>query len=357
MNVTRLIKIGFLVLSLLSILITIALYYFNLDYPLTGFLLSSVLFGGIAIQLQSTLKEYSFTYWVISAVVIGLICYPYIIEIGSFSTKLLIVPLLQVIMFGMGCTISLQDFLGVIRNPKGVGIGLVCQFTIMPLLGFCIAKGLNLPSDIAAGLILVGSCPSGLASNVMSYIAKANVSLSITLTAVATLISPFITPYLMQFYAGEMINVDPVSMMWSISKMVLFPVFGGLLYNTIAKGYWRKIIKLMPTVSMIGIAIIILIITALNKESFFKMGLLVLFGALIHNLSGYFFGYYIAKLFKFEEKSCRTIAMEVGLQNAGLASGIAVGIKNITIGMAAAVFGPLMNVTASALANFWRSKT
>jgi len=139
--------------------------------------------------------------------------------------------LLQIIMFGMGTAMSFKDFYGVIKMPKGVFIGLTCQFTIMPLLGFSLASLFNFPPEIAAGIILIGSSPSGLASNVMAYLARANVALSVTLTAFATLLAPLMTPFLMKYLAGSFVPIDFVRMMTSILKIVIIPVFIGLVFN------------------------------------------------------------------------------------------------------------------------------
>lgn len=177
------------------------------------------------------LSTLSFTCWILSGVSVALFYPNYFQQIGDFQLSSLIVPLLQLIMFGMGTTMSLKDFKGVVEMPRGVIVGVVCQFTIMPLIGTALAFSFNFPPEIAAGLILVGSSPSGLASNVMAFIAKANVALSITLTAVATLLAPLFTPLLMKYLAGQFIPIDFWGMMASIIKMVLIPIIAGLLFN------------------------------------------------------------------------------------------------------------------------------
>lgn len=260
-------------------------------------------------------------------------------------------------MFGMGTAMSFNDFVGVLKMPKAVGIGLICQFSIMPVVGFVIANAFQFPPEIAAGIILIGASPSGLASNVMSFIAKANLALSITLTACATMLAPIFTPVLMEFLAGAFIPIEFWEMMWSIIKIVILPVIGGLLFNHFFHGKFEWLDQAMPTLSMGGIAFIITIITAAGHESLMTIGLALLAAAIIHNLTGYFLGYWACRLFRMPEEDCRTIALEVGMQNAGLASGIALEMGKIaTIGLAPALFGPWMNISGSSLATWWREK-
>lgn len=260
-------------------------------------------------------------------------------------------------MFGMGSSMSVNDFAAVVKSPKGVVIGVLSQFIIMPLLGFTLASVTNFSPEIAAGIILIGCSPSGLASNVMSYLAKANLALSITITSITTLIAPFVTPLLMKLFAGALIEIDVMKMMWDISKMIIIPIGAGLIFNKLLSGKSKWLDKAMPYVSMFSIAFIITIITAAGRESLLKIGALLIVVAFIHNTFGYFLGYWSARLFKMPEKDCRTVAIEVGMQNAGLASGIAKELGKIaTIGLAAAVFGPLMNITGSALASWWHGR-
>ncbi|MCB0669590.1 MAG: bile acid:sodium symporter family protein [Saprospiraceae bacterium] len=278
-------------------------------------------------------------------------------QIGNFKMSKLIVPLLQIIMFGMGTAMSLKDFIGVIKMPKSVGIGILCQFTIMPMVGFTIAKLFAFPAEIAAGVILIGSSPSGLASNVMSYLAKANVALSVTLTAVATLIAPIMTPLLMKWLAAQYVPIEFWSMMWSIIKIVIIPIIGGLVFNHFFHGKFKWLDDAMPIVSMASIAIIITIITAAGRDSLLTIGFALIIAAILHNGFGYLLGYGAAKMFRLPERDCRTVALEVGMQNGGLASGIALEMGKVaTVGLAPAVFGPWMNISGGSLATWWREK-
>jgi BASS family bile acid:Na+ symporter len=303
------------------------------------------------------LKGFSFTLLIFAAVSISMFYPQTFVQWGDFQLKKLIVPLLQIIMFGMGTAMSFNDFYGVIKMPKGVLIGLICQFTIMPFLGFSLALLFNFPAEIAAGVVLIGSSPSGLASNVMAYLAKANVALSVTLTAVATVVAPFMTPLLMKYFAGAFVPIDFVSMMLSILKMVILPVVLGLVFNHFFHGKAKWLDKAMPVISMTAIALIIMIITAAGRDSLLSIGILLILAAIIHNLLGYLLGYWGCRLLKMKEQDCRTIALEVGMQNGGLASGIALEMGKVsTIGLAPAVFGPWMNISGSSLATWWRDK-
>ena len=260
-------------------------------------------------------------------------------------------------MFGMGTAMSFQDFVGVIKMPKAVGIGIVCQFTIMPIVGFSLATLFAFPPEIAAGIVLVGASPSGLASNVMSYIAKANLALSVTLTACATLLAPILTPFIMQKLAGQFVPIDFWAMVWSITKIVLLPIIGGLLFNHFLHGKFKWLDRIMPLISMAGIAFIITIITAAGRDDLLTIGLALVAAAVIHNLLGYLLGYWACKLFKMPPQDCRTIALEVGMQNGGLASGIALEMGKVaTVGLAPAIFGPWMNISGSSLATWWRDQ-
>ncbi|MDZ7877187.1 MAG: bile acid:sodium symporter family protein [Saprospiraceae bacterium] len=300
------------------------------------------------------MKNYFFTIAIVLAATIALIAPQYFIEINGFKLKTLIVPLLQIIMFGMGTTMTLADFRSVAQTPKAVFVGLVCQFIIMPFVGFGLATLFKFPPEIAAGILLIGCSPSGLASNVMAYIAKANVALSITITSCATLLAPILTPTLMKLLAGQFIDISFESMMLDILKMVIAPILVGLLVNYAFKKYTEVLNRILPIVSMAGIAIIIVIITAAGRDALLSIGGLLIVVVLIHNLSGYLLGYWGGRLLGMPEQDCRTIAIEVGLQNAGLASGLALSMGKVaTVGLASALFGPIMNTTGSLLATWW----
>ena len=311
----------------------------------------------IVIRKHRILGGFSYTVLIFAAVAASMYYPEYFSTIGDFDLKKLIVPLLMIIMFGMGTAMSLKDFRGVIKMPKGVLVGIICQFTIMPFVGFGLAHMFNFPPEIAAGIILVGSSPSGLASNVMAYISNANLALSLTLTAVATLLAPIFTPFLMKLLANELVPINFLEMLWSIVKIVILPIIAGLLFNKFAHGKFAWLDRAMPVVSMAGIAIIITIITAAGRDSLLTIGLVLVLAVVIHNAAGYFFGYWGSRLIGLDQRSARTVAFEVGMQNAGLASGIALEMGRVaTMGLAPAVFGPMMNISGSSLATWWRGR-
>ena len=316
-------------------------------------------FASLAIAFRGNQFLRGLSYTVIILAVVSLAMYhpQYFKTIGSFTLSSLIVPLLQVIMFGMGTELSVKDFSRVLRAPKGIIVGIVCHYTIMPLIGFAIANLFNFPPEIAAGIILVGCCPSGLASNVMSYLAKANLALSVSVTTVSTLLAPFLTPLLMRLLGGSFVEIHFWAMVWDITKIVIIPIAGGLAFHYLIRGKFNWLDKAMPVVSMAGIALILVIITAAGRDSLLKVGALLIVATFIHNISGFFLGYWSARLLKFDERDCRTIALEVGMQNAGLAAGLAKAMgKLATVGLAPAIFGPMMNVTGSSISSWWHNR-
>lgn len=312
----------------------------------------------LAAGLSGTaLKSYRYTVCIIAAVTAAM-CFPErFLHIGDFNLRNphLIMLVVQLVMFGMGTQMSVKDFLGVAQMPKAVIIGMACQFTIMPLVGFALAKALDFPPEIGAGIILIGSCSSGLASNVMVYIAGANLALSVTLTAVAQLLAPLLTPMWMKLLAGEMVKVQFWGMMKEIILMVLLPIIVALIYNALRKDRLRRLHRLMPALSMAGIIYFTLVTTAAGRDHLLQIGALLFIAAILHNGLGYVLGYWATRLCGLDRDSCRTIAIEVGLQNGGMASGLA-GVmgKLATVGLAAAIFSPWMNISGSLLANYWR---
>lgn len=319
---------------------------------LAGFFISLA----IAFRSNRFLKGLSFTVMILAVVSLAMYHPRYFQSIGDFKLSALIIPLLQVIMFGMGTELSIKDFANVIKMPRGIIIGVVGHYIIMPLVGFAVANLFNFPNEIAAGIILVGCCPSGLASNVMSYLARANLALSVSVTTISTLLAPFLTPLLMRLLGGSFVEIDFWGMVWDITKIVILPIGAGLVFHYLVRGKFGWLDKAMPLLSMAGIVFIITIITAAGRDNLLKVGALLIVATFIHNLSGYFLGYWSGRLLKFHERDCRTIALEVGMQNAGLASGLALAMgKLATAGLAPAIFGPVMNITGSSLASWWHN--
>ncbi len=311
----------------------------------------------VAFRSGKLVRGFSYTVLILAAVTLAMYYPQYFTTVGNVKLSVLIIPLLQIIMFGMGTELSLRDFANVVRMPKGIIVGVICHYTIMPFVGLMVARLFHFPDEIAAGIILVGCCPSGLASNVMSYLARANLALSVSVTTISTLLAPLLTPLMMKLLAASYVEVNFWAMVWDITKIVIIPVVAGLLFNQFLHGKFKWLDKAMPYFSMAGIALVLVVITAAGRDSLLKVGFLLLAATIIHNLAGYFLGYWSSRLLKFPERDCRTIALEVGMQNAGLASGLALAMgKMATAGLAPVIFGTVMNVTGSSLASWWHHR-
>ena len=284
-----------------------------------------------------------------------------------FGVRLLdlVVPAIQVIMFGMGTTLSLNDFLRVAKCPWAVATGVFLQFLVMPIVGFTLAKSFGFTGELAAGCVLVGSVAGGTASNVIAYLAKANVALSVTMTCCSTLLSPFVTPLLMKTLAGQFIEIDAVKMMIEILKVVLVPVAAGGLVHWALKRQFdaHKVVcdRVLSVVSMSGICYTLLALTAPSRDTLADAGVLIIVAAILHNGVGYVSGYWLTRLLgkvlPLSERDARTVAIEVGLQNGGMAGALAIGtLKSAVAALPANVFSIWMNFSGSILANHWSKK-
>jgi BASS family bile acid:Na+ symporter len=391
-----------------------------------------VMFASLALYFMSHpfLKSFTFTAWVFAFVAASMV-YPiafYPVAFGSWfgvDLKILIVPLIQIIMFGMGTTLSVSDFGRVFKMPWPVLVGFVLQFSVMPLTGLALAKIFGFEAEIAAGVVLIGSCPGGVASNLMTYLAKGNVALSVTMTSCSTLVSPLMTPFLMKVLAGQFVPVNFFEWMFNIINIIIVPVVAGLIANRIlysqskifnrgrnlafiASGgillgvgmmlfgpatiltfrggalqkdgfvvaimligvvalaklvirVWLRgpenwMDKALPIVSMAGICYIIAIITARSADKLMT-GFYLIAAGILHNFIGYILGYWFARGARLDEISCRTVAFEVGMQNGGMASALAMNVLNsANAALAPAIFGPWMNISGSVLATWWHRK-
>jgi BASS family bile acid:Na+ symporter len=303
------------------------------------------------------IRKYCYTVMIVAAVAISLTYPHYFVVIGGFQLKRLIVPLLQIITFGVGCTMSWRDLSGVLKMPKAVFVGTLCHYLIMPLVGFGIAKLFRFPPEVAAGIVLVGCSPSGLASNVIAFLAKANLALSVTITATSTLLAPIMTPLLMKLLAGQFVHIDAGAMFVDILKIVILPIVGGVLFNHSFRSKAALVMKIMPLVSMGGVALITVVITAAGRDELLHVGIALVAAMFLHMTAGFTLGYFGARLCGLTEKDCRTVSIEVGMQNGGLASGIAAQMGKIaTVGLAPAINGPVMNTTFSLLGMWWGNK-
>ena len=383
-----------------------------------------VLTLGLAVGLRfvPSLRTYQFTAWVIAVVTAALIYPANFLHVDGFDmrNKWVMLVAIQMVMFGMGTQMSLHDFAGVAKNPRGVFVGILCHFSVMPLVGFALTKIFKFPPEIGAGVILIGSCSSGLASNVMAYIARSNLALSVTVTAVTTMLAPFLTPLWMKLLAGTMVEVSFVKMMIEIVKIVIVPIGAALLHDylkgasgrgrtivgavtafavawlgflalggwdwlsvhvsngvlpmvglggfllsaaVIGTGYHRLTRRLawldrfMPTLAIGGILYVTAMTTASGRDNLFKVGEWLIIASGLHNMAGFFFGYFLSRGVGLDKNSARSVAFEVGLQNGGMASGLASAMgKLATVGLAPAIFIVWMNVSGSILANYWRKR-
>jgi BASS family bile acid:Na+ symporter len=317
----------------------------------------ALLFAALAIGSRrvKTLHGLGFTFAVLAVGCAAVAHPPLFIVWSGFELKQAISPLVQVILLGMGMTLTLDDFRRVFTMPRGVVLCCVLHYTIMPLGGFFFAHLFGLQGAVATGLILIGSVPSGTSSNVISLLARVNVPLSVTVTAVSTLISPFITPIAMKWLAGTEVTVEAVPMMISILKMIIAPLLIGLVVQRYLHTVAKSLARVLPFIAMLAICTIIGVTIALSREQLFKVGLTLFAAAACHNATGYLLGYWGGRLAGLNKIDARTTALEVGLQNGGMATGLAFGVLNSPLAaLASAVFGPWSVVTSSMLASWWR---
>lgn len=386
------------------------------------------MFGSLALYCMghSFLKSFAFTVWVFAFVAASMVYPSAFMTWFGLNLGILIVPLIQIIMFGMGTTLSVADFGRVFKMPWPVFVGFVLQFSVMPITGLVLAKTFGFEPEIAAGVVLIGSCPGGVASNLMTYLAGGNVALSVTMTSCSTLASPLMTPFLMEKLAGQFIAINFLGMMFDIINMIIVPIVAGLITNRILysrhkafgrggllalvgtvavllaagigflapsavftygdaslskdgfvvgllligvvalaklvisiwlKGPENWMDKALPIVSMAGIVFIIAIITARSAGKLMTVGLQLIAAAIVLNFVGYVLGYWLSRLARLDESSCRTVAFEVGMQNGGMASSLAMKTLGSNLAaLAPAIFGPWMNVSGSVLATWWHRK-
>lgn len=389
----------------------------NGKLPISGL----VLFGfflALSFSAQNSVKfkGLSFTLQIFAFVSFTLY-FPQMFTDWGFDTNKLIVPSIQVIMFGMGTKLNLRDFARELSKPVVVIAGTIMVFILMPLAALLIINIWHFPPEIAAGIILIGACPGGVASNVMTYLAKGNLALSVTLTTFATLLSPLVTPLIMIWFAGELVEVNAVNMMISIVNMILIPIFAGVIANKILYGKleWVKkdlnmiilalatfitgivlifvpfpdVLKssqtglilvvwavtivsvtmivirrtngpedwmemVLPKLSLGAIMLYIVVVAAHNQQTLFTIGPTLFIAVILHNTLGFALGYGASKALRFSDEDVRAITIEVGLKNGGLAVGLAYDVlKSAAAALAPLIYGTWMNIAASSLASFW----
>ena len=286
-------------------------------------------------------------------------------EWGGVKLMSLVVPAIQMIMFGMGTTLAPADFLRVAKRPWAVATGVCLQFIVMPVVGFLLAKSFGFSGELAAGCVLVGSVAGGTASNVIAFLAKADVALSVTMTCCSTMLSPFVTPVAMKVLAGRFVEIDALQMMMEIMKVVVVPIAAGCLVHCALRRQFERhkavcdgVLSLM---SMVGICFTIMALTAPSRDTFASAGLAIVVAAVVHNSVGYMSGYWLTRLVgrfaHLGEVEARTVAIEVGMQNGGMAGALAVGVLNSPVAaLPANVFSVWMNFSGSMLASYWSSR-
>lgn len=266
--------------------------------------------------------------------------------------------MLGIIMFGMGITMTVGDFKSVLQSPKAVAIGVVAQFVAMPGLAYLLCKLFQLPPEIAIGVILVGCCPGGTASNVITYMAKGNTALSVACTSVSTLLAPIFTPAIFYVLASQWIEINALSMLVSILQVVLFPIVLGLIVRALLKQKVSTYIQVMPLISVIAIVAIVAAIIAGSKTQILQSGLIILGIVALHNGMGYLLGYWASRMFKLAEIDCRAVSIEVGMQNSGL--GVALAAPHFAASpltaLPSAIFSLWHNISGPALATYWAAK-
>jgi BASS family bile acid:Na+ symporter len=265
------------------------------------------------------------------------------------------IPLfLGVIMFGMGLTLEFADFKGVVSRWRLVGLGAVLQYGLMPVLGYAAAFVFGLPAQAALGLVLVGSCPGGTASNVIAYLARGNVALSVTMTLFSTMLAPLATPAAVWLLFRERIDIDYASMAASVFWIVVFPLVDGLVLRRLLRSRVRPLLAVFPSVSILAISLVIACVAALNRETILELPLLILAAVVCHNLAGFGSGYAAARLAGGSVRDARTVAIEAGMQNSGLGVALAHAYFTVQAALPGALFSLEQNLAGIVLARFWR---
>lgn len=299
----------------------------------------------------SALAGKYFAVLVIIAAVIAYIFPSTFVVFGGYVTILL-----GIVMFGMGLTLKPVDFKLVFTKPIPVLIGIASQYTVMPLVAFGLAYLLKLPAELAAGLVLLGSVPGGTASNVMVYLARGNVALSVAMTSLSTMLAPIMTPLLLYFLAGTWMPVDPIAMFMSIIQVIIIPIILGFIVQRFFPVAVDKTITVVPLISVVAILIIVSAVTAANAANVISAGLLVFIAVFLHNSFGLLLGYLIARVMGLNENDRRAIAIEVGMQNSGL--GVTLATAHFTpLAALPSVWGAIWhNISGPILATFWANK-
>lgn len=267
--------------------------------------------------------------------------------------------LLMIVMFGMGLTLKLEDFKLVFTRPKEIILGCVAQFTVMPLLAWILGTVFRLDPALMAGVVLVGTCPGGTSSNVITYLSKGDVALSVGMTSVNTLLAPFLTPAITYLLLRTTVTVDPMSMFMSIIKVVIVPIVLGFIINKLFGKFTQKLVTVLPSVSVVAICLIVAAVVSHNAEKIMSTGVIVFAVVILHNLLGYACGFGIGKALHMEPAKTKALSVEIGMQNSGLATSLA-GTAFPDLAMATvpgAIFSVWHNISGAILANIYNRWT
>ena len=319
----------------------------------------ALLFAALAVctRFVKRLHGLGFTFCVLAVGSAAVAYPPLFMAWGGFELKRAIAPLVQLILLGMGMTLTVGDFRRVVTMPRAIVIGFLLQFTVMPCSGLLFAWVFGLTGAVATGLILIGSVPGGMASNVIALLARGNVPLSVTMTACSTLLSPLVTPLAMRLLAGTYVPIDVWAMMQSILTMIIAPLVVGLTIHHFLPVWAARCARWLLLVAMTAICLVIAITVAASREELLTVGIALFAACACHNATGYLLGFGMARAAGLNATDCRTVAIEVGMQNGGMATGLAFGVLNSpAAALASAVFGPWSAVTSSVLASWWRRK-
>lgn len=289
--------------------------------------------------------------WALLASILG---YSFNHELIPFKNTLL--PIIALIMFIMGLTITTQDLQATLRKPQPLIIGVLLQFLLMPASAWLISTTLNLPQEILVGMILVGAAPGGTSSNVLTYLAGGRVALSISMTTISTLASIIMTPWLTALYLQEVIHVDRSAMLISIAQITIIPVLSGIFIKTRLPSWASIALPILPKIAILCIAFAICLVVALNADSLTSLGMSTICSVVLHNLSGLAAGYTLARIMGQDQITARTIAIEVGTQNSGMASALAVKHFSVLAAVPSALFSIIQNIIGTALASFWATR-
>jgi BASS family bile acid:Na+ symporter len=300
------------------------------------------------IEKISNFAGKTFTLWVLIFAVMAYLSPDHFKWLGGY-----IVPLLGIVMFGMGLTLELSDFKEVLRRPKEVALGVIGHFIIMPLIAFLLAVGLHLPKDVAVGVILVGCCPSGTASNVMVFLARGNVALAVAIASVSTILAPIVTPLLILLFASKWVNISVWSLFLSIAQVIIIPLVVGFIIKKLFGKQARASAKALPLVSVIAIVLIVSGVVAGSAAKIAQTGLLIFGVVILHNLLGFLIGFFFARLCGMDLAKQKAVSMEVGMQNSGLGVAIATAHFSPLAAVPSAIFSVWHNLSGSVLANIY----